>query len=1225
MSLPYAACLVALWGETYAAWGISRLLDPDDNVTVSQLQKLVSKWNLTPQEQRHELRLQLRAEHPAEFARAAERLIGREHGLATRLLSTTYEPELWPEVSAELQFPPQVVGFDWHAELAKADDTFLATLPLPLYDALVEALADRWWWSGEWTSARVEGAARLGDPAICLQMAMLAGDAERVSLYLGKDQKRQGYAMAWDFLSGQPHQAYLALRKLVDRRRADLPVFPAWVALWARLVALSQGDQQLFGDRRLRGNVEVEEALGDLNVQAAPNGPEIVLGRGLAQCGIWIARQYHPNRLRLAPGVAQHWEELGLRLLAEQLQERPAAPLLPLANREEPWRTFLRLLETQSQAASPKPASSGSKGPVGALLWHLFPPEVVFYNNKTASPELGPEKLDGKPVGSKALLSRMPNYLTDQDLAALAKVRLSSYGSALVTAEVLRALVGHPRVYQKWRRTELKEQPQRLRLERRDGSLRLSLWPEIPRERDYLLDEDGRFFTRSPLEKLLGPLLYEHAPVPLSAESELRAVLAKWADRIEVEVGQGLEGIKQTRLQADLLILRARPVGRGMRFDWLVSCSELPDYQRPALEGREQERITQPDGVAVVVRDLAREQQVVERYLSLCPSLPPGGSFRLDSLAEVLELLQECREAGVTLEWPEGQAWRVRRASSLNVAAARVAGEEWFALEGGLALEQGETLDLQQALAAARLAQGSYLKLGENDFVRLDAELREQLEALADISDTDQPRIPALAVPSLAELELAGLSCDQAFEERLASFRECADFVAPIPRRLEAELRDYQVEGYRWLARHARMGTGACLADDMGLGKTLQTIALMLHLRSEGPHLVVCPLSVLAQWAQQIEQFAPTLRVRRERELKGLKAGDVVLRSYGVLLRDSKALSKLRWSVVVLDEAQAIKNPQSKTARAAFQLQGRVRVTTTGTPIENRMSELWSLFAFLNPGLLGTLAAFRRRYEEPGAGRSRLRRLIAPFVLRRLKSQVLTELPARTEVTLKVPLGDEERALYESLRLEAQRELEEGQSLELLAHLTRLRQACCHPRLLLPSSELSSSKLETLMELLERLGEGHHRALVFSQFTRFLDLVEEQLRAREIVYQRLDGSTAVRERERRVAAFQEGEGDVFLISLKAGGTGLNLTGADYVIHLDPWWNPAAEDQASDRAHRIGQRRPVTIYKLVAEDTLEEKVVRLHGHKRELAQSVLEGSDQTTALSLEELRELVRMA
>lgn len=1224
MDNAYVSSLFALHIPHYGSWEIARFLRERDNVTVNKLTEYSRRWNKVPLSQRHDFRLQLREQHPEEFASAAASLC-QASGIETRIRCAIYLPNLWPLFEDHFLSLDRAGGFGWGAEFVNADDAFLATVPEPIYRSLLPELAEYWWWKGAWNRERRDAASRV-DETTFLQFALLGGNPNAVEPLLTNAMKRRGYAFVFDFLGGEAQSAYLALKKLISRRKQGVRVFESWVALWARLIALSQGDAPLFNDRRLDGNPDLESALLSLSLNNTPTTKEVELGPGLADLALWIARRHHLHTLNLRSEVIDYWTRLELAVVNDQLQKEPSAPLLSTASQEEPWQTFLRLLSAQAQIlAEPVSPVSKSSARNGALLWHLFAPEIVFYHDKSAQAEAAPESLSGRHVNSKTLFSRMPNYLDDHDRLAMAKVRFSQAGAAMLTAEVLRLLQQHPRVYIRQRKVQLSERVQRLRLEQEPQGLRLRLWPEIPPERDYLLEESGHFWTRSPVGAQLRGLLQDHAPIPNSAEKELADVLAKWGEFIEVEAPSGLAPLEQARLWVDLLLLRARPYSRGFRFEWLVGSSDHSEYRRPLAERRERERLVDGESTFLVLRDFIWEEQQMAHYLALCPTLVSDPTFRVDSLDELLNLLQECQLAGLAVEWPEGAVWKVRRAESLSVAVSQSIDTDWFSLEGGLHLAEGETLDLQSALAAARLVQGNYMQLGENDFIRLTSELKEQLEALADLADTEKPRIPKLAVPSLAELEINGLTSDAAFRERLESFRECADFVATVPRRLQAELRDYQLEGYRWLARHARMGTGACLADDMGLGKTLQAITLMLSLRSEGPHLVVCPLSVLAQWEQQIELFAPTLRAGQDRQLKGLKAGDVVLCSYGVLLRDIKKLSRVQWAVAVLDEAQAIKNPQSKTARCAFQLLARVRVATTGTPIENRLSELWSLFAFLNPGLLGSLSNFRKRYEQPGAARSRLRRLVAPFLLRRLKSQVLSELPPRTEITLKVSLGEAELQLYEKLRSDAQRDIEGSQNFELLAHLTRLRQACCHPRLLLPDSRLVSSKLEALLELLEQLSEGRHRALVFSQFTRFLDLVQEQLELREVNYQRLDGGTSAAERKRRVAEFQDGEGEVFLISLKAGGTGLNLTGADYVIHLDPWWNPAVQDQASDRAHRIGQRRPVTVYKLVAENTLEEKVVRLHGHKRELAQSILEGNEKAVPLSAEELRELLRMA
>jgi SNF2 family DNA or RNA helicase len=335
-----------------------------------------------------------------------------------------------------------------------------------------------------------------------------------------------------------------------------------------------------------------------------------------------------------------------------------------------------------------------------------------------------------------------------------------------------------------------------------------------------------------------------------------------------------------------------------------------------------------------------------------------------------------------------------------------------------------------------------------------------------------------------------------------------------------------------------------------------------------------------------------------------------------------------------LNPAQAIKNTATKRSQAAMNLQSGFKLITTGTPIENHLGELWNLFRFINPGLLGSLDSFNINYANPiersqdKEARNQLKKLIQPFILRRTKNQVLQELPSRTEVTLQVELTKEELAFYEALRREAiaklsNTEANAGQKhLQVLAAIMKLRRACCNTKLVRPDIPLPSSKLQLFGEVVNELLDNKHKALVFSQFVDHLHIIRDYLDSQKIKYQYLDGSTPAKERKKRVEAFQAGEGDVFLISLKAGGTGLNLTAADYVIHMDPWWNPAVEDQASDRAHRIGQKRPVTIYRLVAKGTIEEKIVDLHNHKRDLADSLLEGTDMSGKVTTDALLKLI---
>ena len=447
---------------------------------------------------------------------------------------------------------------------------------------------------------------------------------------------------------------------------------------------------------------------------------------------------------------------------------------------------------------------------------------------------------------------------------------------------------------------------------------------------------------------------------------------------------------------------------------------------------------------------------------------------------------------------------------------------------------------------------------------------------------------------------------------------------APLPDGINATLRAYQEVGVDWLTFLRGAELGAVLADDMGLGKTLQTICAL-----RGRTLVVCPKSVVYNWVDEIARFRPGLRAAiyhgNKRELD--HTADVTLTTYAVLRLDVDMLAAEPWDVVVLDEAQAIKNESSQTARAAFELQGKFKVALSGTPVENRLEELWSVMHFANPGLLGGRSDFQQRYVSPissgdPTAASRLRAKIRPFVLRRMKKDVLPELPPRTDQVLHVELDDRERAVYDAVRVATQKDVADklakgGGVLAALEALLRLRQAACHTKLVPGQQGESSSKVERLLEALEELVDEGHKALVFSQWTSLLDLVEPHLQNAKIGFTRLDGST--KDRGSVVNDFQRDDGPpVMLVSLKAGGTGLNLTAADHVFLLDPWWNPAVEDQAADRAHRIGQDRPVMVYRMVAKDTVEERIFQLQGKKRALADVALGDANHAGGITKDEL-------
>ena len=489
--------------------------------------------------------------------------------------------------------------------------------------------------------------------------------------------------------------------------------------------------------------------------------------------------------------------------------------------------------------------------------------------------------------------------------------------------------------------------------------------------------------------------------------------------------------------------------------------------------------------------------------------------------------------------------------------------------------------------------------------------------------------IRTVSAPALATLcESLGLPRPRAAEKLAALLDEGGHLpVARLPAGFTGELRAYQRAGVDWLCFLRGAGLGAVLADDMGLGKTVQALAAL-----DGRTIIVCPTSVLHNWAAELARFRPDLSVclfhgpRRAID----PAADVVVTSYA-LLRGDEELAGQRWRAAILDEAQAIKNPDSQAAQAAFSLRAEFRVALTGTPVENRLEELWSICHFTNPGLLGERSDFQRRIAAPiAAGRAdvtqHLRALIRPFVLRRLKREVAPELPPRTESVLEVELDASERALYDAVRAASRADviaqLGGGASvMAALEALLRLRQAACHSGLLPGQSAEGSSKLTCLVEALDTAVSEGHKALVFSQWTSLLDLAEPHLQSAGIGFVRLDGSTV--DRAGVVSAFQSDDGPPVLIaSLKAGGTGLNLTAADHVFVLDPWWNPAAEDQAADRAHRIGQDRPVSIYRLVATDTVEERLLALQARKRALADAALGQADRAASLTREDLLALL---
>lgn len=1056
-----------------------------------------------------------------------------------------------------------------------------------------------------------------------LEQALARGRLEVAEAFLNAGLKRKGYDLPLLFSRGKAAKAYERALKLISRRKEGLPAVPPLVAVYARLAAVRAQDLELLTDSRLSTRMPGLDAFfAELarHLAGKPNRlAELPLeGAGLEWCVAWSLRAALPQKLEPRPAAVQQLQRRGLHGWADQLGQ-PAQPWGAGVARQDGWKSWLALLERKARQDKAPAAQQGE------LYW-----EVGQQGLRALHQHQG----ERREVALAGLIRKPPEYLSDADHRVLAAVERRQWGREVMVMDAtpaVRALLGHPRVLFEGEPVHLHEVEQKLHIQRTSNGYKVDLKPRFGPGDGYRLrwKETGRVEVCFPSRwnELLQPLLESGQEIPLGAEDEMAAALAPWLEKLPVEYGVGVRPLAQT-VEGGELVARLIPQKSGLRFSWVWRVNGPGGPGFPLLAGPPREALHWNGRLLQVDRDFAHERAVLDELRVRFPGLPEDLECAFHDLEDALEVVWQVQQSGVPCEWPESSPWRVREPVRRGDFRIQVESErDWFKLKGQWRVDEHLVLELGRTLELLRFYPGRYVRLEEGDYVQVGQEIRQQLEALGELSD--DLKVSPLAVPALAELDWE-LQTEAPFRECLQRFARARSFEPPPT--LQLELRDYQAAGFEWLAQRAEAGVGCCLADDMGLGKTVQALALMLQLRAQGPHLVVCPTSVMANWRDQILRYAPSLQAvlyeGKERALDDLRVGQVVILSYRILMQDLEKLRGLEWNVALLDEAQFIKNPASKTARAAYALKAAVRVATTGTPVENRLSELWSIFRFLNPGLLGSLASFRRRFETNlatnlNASQRRLKRLVSPFLLRRTKAEVLSELPPRTEITLMVDLSTQERSLYEQLRRQAEEGLrQQGSRFELLAHLTRMRQACSHPRLVLDQPGLTSSKLAAFFELVEDLRAGRHRCLVFSQFTRLLDLLQEELVERGVSFLRLDGSTPTQERRSRVEAFQDGQGELFLISLKAGGTGLNLTAADYVVHLDPWWNPAAEDQASDRAHRLGQTRPVTVYRLIARESVEEKVVCLHGHKRKMAHQLLEGSDQVVGLDDQQLRELL---
>ena len=641
-----------------------------------------------------------------------------------------------------------------------------------------------------------------------------------------------------------------------------------------------------------------------------------------------------------------------------------------------------------------------------------------------------------------------------------------------------------------------------------------------------------------------------------------------------------------------------------------------------------------------------RARRLLGSYLQPEPENPE--LYRQQEEEEIYRLLEE----GVPALLAEGEVYLTDAFRNLQAQPPRIS--------VGVSV-QGSVLDLEvdtgefpvaelKALLKSLHQKKRYHRLRDGRLLRLD----DSLEGLDELNDTlelsgaklkdGHAQLPLYRAPTL-DWALSGLrfNRDDAFRRISRSFHAVRDSEYTPPLSLQKVLRKYQRDGYRWLRTLDGYGMGGILADDMGLGKTVQVLSYLLAKKEGGqtlPSLIVCPASLVLNWQEECRKFTPQLTcvavdgdaAHRAGLTKQWGQADIVVTSYDLLRRDEELYGQQSFYACILDEAQAIKNHSTQKYKAVCQVKSQVRFALTGTPVENRLGELWSIFSFLMPGYLPSYKTFCARFEKPIVQEEdqnavrRLNQLTGPFILRRMKAEVLQELPPKTENIHRIELEPQQRKLYLAAVVDAREKLRAAKpedKMAVFAVLMRLRQICCDPRLVGDNWTGGSAKLDACMELVTAAVEGGHRILLFSQFTSMLELLAKRLDQAGVSHFTLQGSTPKPVRAELVRRFNNGEAGVFLISLRAGGTGLNLTAADIVIHYDPWWNVAAQNQATDRAYRIGQKNPVQVYKLIAQDTIEEKIVELQAAKQTLAETVT-GSAEGAILSMkpEELLQLL---
>ncbi|MCB9678225.1 MAG: DEAD/DEAH box helicase [Alphaproteobacteria bacterium] len=1065
-------------------------------------------------------------------------------------------------------------------------------------------------------------------------LALLDGDARAATrlyaAHLAAARKLYGN----DYVPHAPEAVYLPVAYVLDGTKSRIKQ--------AQAVIERAWKGGFIGPDRLATGWTHVAGLVDPTAATIPSShPVSVVLEALVAC--WRGESLDSLRANRA---IEELRALGLVVFADAIEAGADGPVARLRSVRPAWKDSLAALERALGAAPSK--TEEVQGPDERLAWTL-----TLYRGVEPHLEARVQKArkDGWSAGRKVADTRLhgvedptlPWTPADRTLASAIRKRTYRGWSGYPEVEYAwdpyatwRALVGHPCVFDA-NGTPLRvvKRTPVLRVVEEAGGLRVALEPAVD-VGSVRVERVGNAFEVILLEsdqRAAAEVIGSGLTFPADARAAVRELVARAgslfrSEAPEAAVQEGSPVVHVflvpvgTAISVDLGVLPAGPEGPRL----------APGVGAGVLLGPESM------GSVRIARDLGLEKVHLAQAAALpgLEDMEPGEAVLLE-IEAALDLIATAREREIPVLWPEGGEIRVRRPSGTFGIQVRTA-REWFEASGAIELDDGERLALADLARRFLSARERFVELDDGSYLALESKLRRSLDALVRLGEPvgDAIRVHPLATSALASvLDLHGSSATAPARARIEAVLAEPE-PAEVPRGLKAELRPYQREAFQWLSGLAGLGAGAILADDMGLGKTITALALLLSRRRDGPALVVAPTSVGGNWVEESRRFAPGLSVQRLREigaadLDALGPADVVVCSYGLLVHRVDLLATRTWSTVVFDESQALKNPKTQRHQAALRIQAGFRLALTGTPIENHLGELHAQMSVVLPGLLGPARRFAERFARPveagdGEARRSLKALVSPFLLRRTKDAVLDDLPSRTEVAHHVELSPEEARLYEAQRLEALESLDEGSgAMDVLGRLSRLRQLACSPRLVFPDFEGESSKTKAFRRLVRDLHDAGHRALVFSQFVKHLQLLREVLDDEGLGYAYLDGSTPAARRDALVAEFQSGDVPFFLISLKAGGTGLNLTAADYVLHMDPWWNPAVEDQASDRAHRIGQQRPVTVYRVVARGTVEEQIVALHARKRDLADQILEGSEQVSRLSADDLVALLREA